>query len=279
MRIFVDEHPVKLVLGRGQSNSIRVFPPGTKPEDQKVDNAIRAFRISADESFDPLYGFEPKTLKDFEDFVLRTLKGRNISASTGLDEEQKEATEAPPFPYEFNTLESLLDDCVNRFISEFARMPFRHRVEHSVHCELFTILNDAFGNLRIQIAGNKQTGLVHKEWPEPKLFGRRTRKGSMDIAVLPPTNETVELEAFQKGLVKPVAGFELGLNYGIEHFEKDLATLRNAELDHSYLIHLTHSEHNQDEVIDMINGLPSDSSTPKIAAVIGTTFQRKVCNK
>jgi hypothetical protein len=138
-------------------------------------------------------------------------------------------------------IEVAIEKLTKRFLTD----PYRHRVEHSLHCELFGLLNEipAIRDGRIAIANGYQTGLVHKEWPETLVREFKTGRGNFDLALLTPLpgGQPVEEARFLGGHIKPYAAFELGLDYDRDHFLSDVLKLRHSQIDAGYVIHFARS--------------------------------------
>lgn len=156
-----------------------------------------------------------------------------------------------------------IDKAVEQLVASFLQNPYRHRVEHSLHCELFDLLDSvlAIGNGRIAIQGDHQTGLVHKEWPEAAVREDQTGRGNFDLAVLSPMKDGTEIEEerFLRGYVKPYAAFELGLDYDRDHFLSDVKKLHHSKIEAGYVIHFARSHaFDQEQVQECLQRLISD---------------------
>jgi hypothetical protein len=127
---------------------------------------------------------------------------------------------------------------------DFLANPFLHRVEHSVHAELFSRLvrHDRFAE-RHQIGSTGQvTQLVHKEWPETYVDESvsATRKGNFDLAILAPNQlAAATLEHLRTGTVAAGIVVEMGLNYALKHLQQDEDKLRQSRVSAGYLVHLS----------------------------------------
>jgi len=171
-----------------------------------------------------------------------------------------------------------IDDAVKKLIVRFQENPYRHRVEHSLHCELFQLLekDDAICNGRIAIDGGRETGLVHKEWPETRVRDQKVGRGNFDLAVLTPprADQVVDRETFLGGHIKPYAAFELGLDYELDHFLNDVAKLRHSQIEAGYVIHFARAHAaNQDQVEDCVKdfvdrGRDGKDGWPNLVVVI-----------
>jgi hypothetical protein len=81
-----------------------------------------------------------------------------------------------------------------------------HRVEHSLHAELYGVLKDQLPLAGVeQLRSGERTQLVHKEWPETIaecIDGVQHKKGSFDRAILAPAQlNQASLGEFRAGLI------------------------------------------------------------------------------
>ena len=119
-----------------------------------------------------------------------------------------------------------------------------HRVEHSLHCDLFSRLS--FGenlNQRLFLNGELMQ-LIHKEWPEfrPRP-DKNNRRGNFDLVILSPNSlKESNIWDFINGRIEAPIVIEMGLNYTINHLEQDLLKLNNSNIYRGYLIHLARKE-------------------------------------
>lgn len=171
-----------------------------------------------------------------------------------------------------------IERVIGQLTDEFMAAPYRHRVEHSLHCTLFGLLDgiSSIGNEHISIAGGFTTGLVHKEWPETLVRDQRAGRGNFDLAVLTPRGEqdVVERQRFIGGHIRPFAAFELGLDYDRNHFLNDVFKLRHSRIDAGYVIHFARCNAcDQDHVIGCLEDLYGDgregnNGWPNVTAAI-----------
>src|SRR5690348_4298111 len=64
---------------------------------------------------------------------------------------------------------TVVEECIDRLVASFQRDPCIHRVEHSLHIQLFNMLAESaeLGGAPHPIGRTGfSTGLIHKEWPE-----------------------------------------------------------------------------------------------------------------
>ncbi len=136
----------------------------------------------------------------------------------------------------------LVEHAIDQFVIEFAELPYLHRVEHSLHCELYALLtaNRTLGCPYPLAHGGRRSQLVHKEWPEPVPRPEKGNcRGNVDIAVLhPQALFEAGIDQFREGRIRPVIAVEIGLNYSLTHLSDDVAKLTNSGVEHSYVIHL-----------------------------------------
>ncbi|MFD0482343.1 hypothetical protein ACFQ46_07040 [Kineococcus sp. GCM10028916] len=149
-----------------------------------------------------------------------------------LPEDEEWITRAVP------KVELALRALVNGFLAN----PYLHRVEHSLHAELFSLLKEhELLAARQTLSGEKlTTQLVHKEWPEthpqPHKGGGR---GLFDLVVLAPTQlARASRPQFRDGRIEAPIVIELGLDYGLAHLKGDYGKFWNSRVRHPYLVHL-----------------------------------------
>lgn len=135
-----------------------------------------------------------------------------------------------------------VDRVIDAFVVDYVQHPFRHRVEHSLHADLFERLKreESFSGYYPIGGSSHLTQLVHKEWPEDAAQNA-IRRGSYDLAILSPTalgDRSVTLEHFDRGRISPPIVIEMGLNYDHDHLKEDYAKLRDNQVRFGYLVHL-----------------------------------------
>ncbi len=135
----------------------------------------------------------------------------------------------------------LVEQSIDQLVQQFIEFPYLHRVEHSIHAQLFCIMM-AHPELaqRVPIGNDWAiTQLVHKEWPETKPRAG-DRRGNFDISVLSPklVRECPSMVAFRQGRLNAPIVIEMGLDCDAEHLATDAEKLMNSQPEHGYLIHL-----------------------------------------
>ena len=170
----------------------------------------------------------------------------------------------------------LTEAAIDRLLHDFLHAPFRHRVEHSVHAELYATLSkeDHLCQPLPLFEKDLFTQSLHKEWPEvvarPEKVGRR---GLFDLALLSPVAVSrCRAEDFEGGWVRPPIAIELGLNYNEAHLFNDAEKLLNSGIEHGYLIHLIRGEpfaceHLNERLLDPVGGVADKRIQVAVAAV------------
>ena len=137
-----------------------------------------------------------------------------------------------------------VEQSIDQFIIEFIEFPYLHRVEHSVHCELFQILAQRKIFSRAYPMGRWLTQPIHKEWPEYLARPEKgNRRGNFDLSVLAPERlKSCSFSEFREGRVRPSIVIEVGLDYVLAHLTADAAKLKNSGIEDSYLVHLVRQD-------------------------------------
>jgi hypothetical protein len=146
----------------------------------------------------------------------------------------------------------LLEQSIDQLVLDFVQNPYLHRVEHSIHAELFSLLSQHRIFSAIYAGRGFSTQTVHKEWPEfrPRPE-KRNRRGNFDICLLSPSCiERASRPEFQGGHIEPFAAVELGLDYSFKHLTDDCRKLVNSEIENAYAIHLV-----REDVTDDFDGV------------------------
>jgi hypothetical protein len=159
----------------------------------------------------------------------------------------------------------LVEHAIDQLVIEFAELPYLHRVEHSLHCELYALLtaNRTFGRPYPLANGTAQSQLVHKEWPEPIPRPEKVgRRGNVDLAVLHPQDlAEAGIDEFREGRVRPIVAIEIGLNYDLGHLTGDVEKLTNSRVEHSYVVHLVRdAAYSLDETATYLAACPVKSA-------------------
>jgi hypothetical protein len=165
----------------------------------------------------------------------------------------------------------LVEQAIDQLVLEFVELPFLHRVEHSLHCELYALLtaNRTLGR-PYPLADGTPVQLVHKEWPETKVRPGKAGRGNFDIVVLDPTAvASADVAGFELGLVKPAVVIEIGLNYGESHLIGDMEKLTNSAPPRAYLVHLARNP--TFHLPDVVDGLVERHDARVAAALAGMT--------
>lgn len=155
-----------------------------------------------------------------------------------------------------SAVERALTEEVDRFLDQ----PLLHRVEHSLHAQLWSRLKrePLFQEEVALRGGGYMTQLVHKEWPETvarrRADGKPRPRGLFDLAILSP--EQVRLadpEQFAFGRIEAPIVIEVGLDYGEGHLREDCHKLVNSRVPAGYLLHLSRlTDSKQEETEQLI---------------------------
>jgi hypothetical protein len=151
-----------------------------------------------------------------------------------------------------------VEQAVDQLVDDFAEHPYRHRVEHSLHLQLYRALA---GHRQLDVikrvgGSTLHAGLIHKEWPETVPGEDTGRRGLFDFAVLAPSQlAQATIDQFRQGWIHAPIVLELGLDYGRAHLEKDLKKLRNSQVPHAYVVHFSRLSA-ADEVDDLLADYP-----------------------
>jgi hypothetical protein len=140
---------------------------------------------------------------------------------------------------------AIVEEAIDQLVTDFYRTPYLHRVEHSIHCELFRLLKTYPLLADTYPLGSFTSQCVHKEWPETVVRpGHGNFRGNFDMAILAPeVLATAAVDEYNEGRLRPLIALEIGLNYSLKHLQDDAAKLVNSSLAHSYLIHLVRGDY------------------------------------
>jgi hypothetical protein len=140
---------------------------------------------------------------------------------------------------------AIVEEAIDQLVTDFVSAPYMHRVEHSIHCELYRLLKSYPLLAGTYPLGISNSQCVHKEWPETVVRPEKgNRRGNFDIAILAPeVLANAAIDEFATGRLRPTIAIEIGLNYNLGHLQDDAAKLVNSGLAHSYLIHLVRGDY------------------------------------
>jgi hypothetical protein len=165
-----------------------------------------------------------------------------------------------------------VERAINNGIDDFMKMPYRHRVEHSFHCDLYRGLIGVPELNQKLVVGSFVTRMVHKEWPETKPRPHKgNRRGNFDLAILDAWSSAlngVSIKQFREGRIVPEVAIEVGLDRNLQHLEEDVQKLRDSKVVHGYVIHLVRQQHRlQSRIQDCVRMLMEDEKAggPRIA--------------
>ena len=142
--------------------------------------------------------------------------------------------------YSNNAVKEILEAAIDSLIDNFISEPYIHRCEHSIHCELYTMLSvhRVLQGLHCLGGENRRASIIHKEWPET-IHRPKHRRGNFDLAILDPEiMSNYSISDFSEGRIPPAFVVEIGLNYKLDHLVDDAAKLKNSRCKQGYLVHL-----------------------------------------
>jgi hypothetical protein len=170
----------------------------------------------------------------------------------------------------------VVETSINRLVDEFMKEPFLHRVEHSVHAQLFCMLvkDPELGQTYKIGDTGRLTQLVHKEWPETHIDRESGswKRGSFDLAVLAPSQVAqASLQQIRTGRIEAGIVIEMGLNYRLSHLDQDYKKLVTNNVGAGYLVHLSRDNSRSAEVEDFLRRVDLD---PRIKIAYGHWGER-----
>ena len=211
--------------------------------------------------------YQQKRVKDSDINKYATIKSLIEWLSKGMNgaiekQPQEEVDPSTLEPYEsdftpddttwIERAKQIAEECINELVREFLDLPYLHRVEHSIHARLHTLLSAQphFARHFTLSEDGILTQPIHKEWPETKPRpDKDNRRGNFDLAILPPGQlSKCSCQEFSEGRVAPPIAIEMGLNYGISHLFKDAEKFLNSNIQHGYLVHLIREKQKKQKI-------------------------------
>lgn len=152
---------------------------------------------------------------------------------------QPHPTQAGDLPRWEKLAISLVASAIDQLVLDFIEFPYLHRVEHSIHCELFRILKSHTLFATTYPMGGRQTQTVHKEWPR-----RGTSEGgNIDLCIHSPDDLlNCSYRDFREGHLRPAIGIEMGLDCKRPHLVKDEEKLIASQSRTCFLVHLVRDD-------------------------------------
>ena len=147
------------------------------------------------------------------------------------------------------------EEIINNFLKNFMEFPYLHRVEHSIHCDLYNLFSkDEFFNKSVKLSDGTETQILHKEWPEYRpREDKNNRRGNFDFVILSPESvKSKNVNDFVIGKIEAPIVVEIGLNYGTGHLLEDFKKINNSKVYRGYLLHLVRKEKVEDNSIEEI---------------------------
>ncbi len=138
--------------------------------------------------------------------------------------------------------QAAVDRAMTELVEIFLEDPYLHRVEHSLHTLLHSLLKQQpeLEDVVPLATTPHRTQLVHKEWPEI-IPDPGAKRGNFDIGILSPTQvRGATLQQFRAGRIAPPLAIEVGLDYDLEpHLRNDAKKLLQSQVPVPYLLHLS----------------------------------------
>ncbi|NAZ80246.1 hypothetical protein GTR02_00220 [Kineococcus sp. R8] len=137
-----------------------------------------------------------------------------------------------------------VERAITAVVTEFIDNPYLHRVEHSLHAELFHFVkeHEVLSQIVTFAGGALSTQLVHKEWPEtrPRPDKEGQGRGNFDLAILAPAQvQRATFRQLRDGRIEAPIVIEVGLDYGLKHLRQDAYKFSNSQVAFPYLLHLS----------------------------------------
>ncbi|BBM86841.1 hypothetical protein [Candidatus Uabimicrobium amorphum] len=175
-----------------------------------------------------------------------------------------------------------VEQAINNLLEHFVQVPYFHRVEQSLHCELFRHLLQSDPLNQVLNFEHFQTGIIHKEWPEtiPREYEGKNQRGNFDFALLTPPSkkeQKITTDDFCKGLIRPSIVIEMGLNYDFKHLQNDHQKLINSGVDYGYLIHFARKNAGQKNVKEYVEQIISKEKASNIKIAYAHVVKNNVC--
>ncbi len=184
---------------------------------------------------------------------LKTVKGGQIEKTPPGPAQESLPVIVPPAPDEdwpwIERAVGIVEQSLDELVFEFLRVPYLHRVEHSLHARLFAILA-AQPHLsgELPLSDGTLTQPIHKEWPET-VPSPATRRGNFDLVILSPALLHLHrVDTFRAGNIPAPIVIELGLDYGAAHLAQDAEKLIQSQVRHGYLVHFTRRKASDKEI-------------------------------
>ena len=237
MSFYIDGRKIRIVTGT-RSQTINVF----------VDNDTLGIydpklRITDPNKFVTEQLLEDKSFSSIEDMVafLQREHGARLENMSQIGTSKLYQKVIPIDEAWIENIIPEVEQAINAIIDEFIHLPYLHRVEHSIHCEIYRKLSNSRLLNQLIDFGTFTTGAIHKEWPETRIRSGHGRRGNFDLAILGPTKSyqnTITHLDLLCGLLEPAVVIEVGLDYGIDHLKNDVQKLRNSGVRYGYILHL-----------------------------------------
>jgi len=134
-----------------------------------------------------------------------------------------------------------VEESIDNLITDFIQAPYLHRVEQSIHCELYRLLaNHRILSSFYPLKDGQFTQCIHKEWPAQLNSETAVNRGHFDFSIISPKElKQCYAEDFENGRVNPLIAVEMGFKAVLHHLREDYRKLVNSNCSrHRYLVHI-----------------------------------------
>jgi len=175
-----------------------------------------------------------------------------------------------------------VEKSIDNLIIDFIEAPYLHRVEQSVHCELYRLMaNHRILSSFYKLADGQLTQSIHKEWPTEHKAKNGVNRGNCDFCIIPPDALGRHSAGdFNVGKIQPIIAIELGLNANSWHFNSDCEKLTESPSVQGYIVHLLREQipgNNQEQLEELVLQ-KSDRVKVAYAFVSGNIIRYKLVN-
>jgi hypothetical protein len=260
----------KIFIHTQHTQTIKICTTANSRGEYKKYYRISPGNVINNENFDSLKNSD--SLTDLEDIIIKNFKGKREKTR-----EYKPTIIKPSYnpsgDTELERIKQEVEKAIDLFIDEFIKTPYLHRVEHSIHTQLFHIMmgNSYLSQQVVLGDGKTKTSLVHKEWPWP--IKDKIRRATFDFAVLTQDyldKDCRSIKEFHKGASCPPIIIEIGLDYGYGHLKKDNDKLIKF-LNQGYIGYLIHLERKGNKKSNIENVITKPTQPTK-GGIIKTAY-------
>ncbi|MDR1362841.1 MAG: hypothetical protein LBJ35_02160 [Spirochaetaceae bacterium] len=261
----------KIRLAKRTSQSVNICLEGN--EDFYESYLIKAPYVLSREDMQK----EIERYKTIPDFI-NWLQNDRHAISLGIRERNNTVAMQPSRYFlesdkDIKNIANAVEESINKLIDQFIESPYLHRVESSIHTELFHIMKQNNNLSQCFSLGDNstRTQLIHNEWPssDPKY-------GNYDFAIMTPEllqKDCPNADIFSRGKFNVPIVVELGLNPSDpDHLKNDNQKIIANKIHAGYLVHLIREkpENSVDEKIIL------DTRNPNIKTAYALINNEKI---